>query len=96
MSHTPGPWYVEGEGGVQMDGGRDAYQVVPVNGPRFVLRTFNSRVPKGEQFANALLAAASPALLEFAETVLAYSDDPVLVADAEAVVALAKKGGHHA
>lgn len=72
MSHTSGPWYVEGVGGIQMDGFRDGYYITSAD-----VRKVASTYPYGskdrkQRWADATLIAAAPDLLAACERLAAF------------------------
>jgi len=71
--HTPGPWYIDGIGGIQMDGIRDGYMVNSAEHRRIAVIYGSSSVPRGERWPNVRLIAAAPDLLAAAKAVLAYA-----------------------
>jgi len=68
MTHTPGPWYAEGMGGIQMDGVRDGYMINSAEQRRIAVMHVSS-VPRNERWPNANLIAAAPDLLAALEEV---------------------------
>lgn len=70
MNHTPGPWSVDGIGGIQTDGVRDGYMVGSLEHRRIAVMYGGSSVPRNQRWANACLIAAAPDLLDALELLL--------------------------
>lgn len=64
MSHTPGPWYSEGYGGIQMDGISDGYRIC--SGSAYVAAlTMHASKDRRQRMADANLIATAPDMLQF-------------------------------
>lgn len=70
MSHTPGPWHIEGVGGIQMDGFRDGYFISAESARKVAsVYPYGSKDRK-QRWADANLIVAAPDLLAMLKRIL--------------------------
>jgi len=73
MSHTPGPWFAEGIGGIQMDGVRDGYMIHSETQRKIASLYGGVTAPREERWPNATLIAAAPDMLQVLKDIDAAS-----------------------